>query len=136
MTALDAGRDALTRGDHEEARRLLMPLVEESPAGQATVVLARVELDADQPDVALTLLDTFLDARPQHGGAILLRARAKLASSWSGRAISWSDCAPCIHSSRSWLAPISCSMVRPTEGSYSQSSISGVLSVSGSVAGT
>ncbi len=80
MTPLDAGRDALGRGDHDEARRLLTPLVEESPAGQATVVLARVELDADQPDVALTLLDTFLDARPQHGGAILLRARAKLAT--------------------------------------------------------
>jgi SAM-dependent methyltransferase len=80
VTPLDAGRDALGRGDHDEARRLLTPLVEESPAGQATVVLARVELDADQPDVALTLLDTFLDARPQHGGAILLRARAKLAT--------------------------------------------------------
>ncbi len=74
------GRDALRRGDHDEARRALTPLVEESPAGRATVVLARVELHAGRPDVAVTLLDTFLDARPQHRGAILLRARAKLAT--------------------------------------------------------
>ena len=69
MTPLDAGRDALGRGDHEEARRLLMPLVEEEPAGPAAIVLARVELDADRPDMALTVLDAFLDARPQHGSA-------------------------------------------------------------------
>ncbi len=80
MTALDAGRDALARGDHDEARRLLAPLVEESPAGQATVVLARVELAADRPDEAVALLDTFLDARPQHGSALLVRARARLAT--------------------------------------------------------
>ena len=79
MTSLDAGREALGRGDHDEARRLLMPLVEENPAGPGAFVLARVELDADRPDEALTLLGTFLDARPQHGGAMLLRARAKLA---------------------------------------------------------
>ncbi|WP_322936474.1 methyltransferase [Nocardioides bizhenqiangii] len=80
MTSLEAGREALARGDHDEARRLLMPLVEETPAGPATIVLARVELAAARPDVALTVLDAFLGERPHHGGATLLRARAKLAT--------------------------------------------------------
>lgn len=78
--SLEAAREAFGRGDHDEARRLLAPLVEESPTGPAAVVLARVELDAGRPDVALTVLDAFLDARPQHGNARLVRARAKLAT--------------------------------------------------------
>jgi SAM-dependent methyltransferase len=78
--SLEAAREALGRGDHDEARRLLAPLVEESPAGPAAVFLARVELAAERPDVALTTLDAFLDARPQHGNAVLVRARAKLAT--------------------------------------------------------
>jgi SAM-dependent methyltransferase len=78
--SLEAAREALGHGDHDEARRLLAPLVEESPAGPAAVVLARVELAAERPDVALTTLDAFLDARPQHGNALLVRARAKLAT--------------------------------------------------------
>ena len=80
MSALEAGREAFRRGDHDEARRLLEPLVEESPAGPATVVLARVELESGHADLALAMLDTFLDARPQHGIATLLRARVKLAT--------------------------------------------------------
>ena len=80
MSPLDAGREAFARGDHEEARKLLEPEVGESPAGPAAIVLARVELDAGRPDVALTILQTFLDARPQHGGALLARARARLAT--------------------------------------------------------
>ena len=79
MTPLDAARDALARGEHDEGRRILDPLVEEAPAGPAALVLARLELDADRPDVALTVLDAFVESRPQHGGATLLRARAKLA---------------------------------------------------------
>ncbi len=81
MTSLlAASRTALRSGDHDEARRLLAPLVEEKPTGPATILLARVELKAHRPDVTVSLLDAYLKERPQHGGAMLLRARAKLAS--------------------------------------------------------
>ncbi|WP_183097643.1 methyltransferase [Nocardioides pelophilus] len=77
---LEAGRAAVKRGDLDEARLLLGPLVAESPAGPASIVLARLELDAERPEVAVPILDGFLAVRSDHGLASLMRARAHLAT--------------------------------------------------------
>lgn len=77
---LAAGREAFRRGDLDEARGLLGPLAEEAPDGPATVILARLELEAERPEAALSLLDPFLEVRQDHGLATLLRARARLAT--------------------------------------------------------
>jgi SAM-dependent methyltransferase len=76
---LDAGKQAVARKDWDEARRLLAPLVTDSPQGLAALLLARAEFEAGRPDLAAPLLTAFQARLPRHPGGKVLRARLHLA---------------------------------------------------------
>jgi hypothetical protein len=74
----DRARDALSRREWGEARKILEPLVADDPRGNATLLLARTEFECGHPDVAGAMLDGFLAWRPRHHRARALRARVHL----------------------------------------------------------
>jgi len=80
-TELDRARDAASRRDWDQARRILAPFVATEPDGPGAVLLARTELESGHPDVAAAMVEDLVTRKPGNARARALRAEIHLNAS-------------------------------------------------------
>lgn len=79
LSPLDAAKAALAKSDFAKAIRLLKPLVEAEPDGNATFFMARAEFGAGALERAEDHISQFRLRKPKHAGALLVQAQIQQA---------------------------------------------------------